>query len=91
MLAVSYTQAVDSSEEEEGAEQNDYDYSDNFLAREDEDEEPGGEGEGGSDAEGRDGRRKRQREELELDEEDYALVEEATVRPFWWSSLLEQS
>lgn len=77
--------AVDSSDEEEGSEQNEYE-ADGFVVDEDEGGEGEEDGEGGDGGEGSDGgvrkrRRKRRRDKrtFALDEEDYELLEDNQV------------
>ena len=72
--------SADSSEEEEEG-NDEYDYADNFLAREDEEEEELAEQPEDSDGEKERKRRKRKRRAraLQLDNEDYELLEENQV------------
>lgn len=73
--------SADSSEEEEEG-NDEYDYADNFLAREDEEEEELAEQPEDSDGEKERKRRKRKRRAraLQLDNEDYELLEENQVK-----------
>ena len=69
--------STDSSEEEEEG-NDEYDYADNFLAREDEEEEQPDDSDGERERKRRKRKRRRERA-LQLDNEDYELLEENQV------------